>query len=141
MKVILQDTKEVKDVKFGYAVHYLIPQGLAVPATEEALRELAATSQRRQEQVDQETEKAKKFLSLVSGKSIKVNFKAKGKKLFGSLTKARIKKELEVLAKGTIPPKLEILLGKPIKEVGTHQIILKIGKASAKVRVLVQAEK
>lgn len=140
MKVILKDTKEVKDVKFGYAVHHLIPKGLAVLATEQKLKELEATAKQYQEKVDQETAKAKQFLSLISEKVITISFKAKDKKLFGSVTKARIKKELEALTKGALPAKLEVVLAKPIKAVGTYQISVKIGKAGAQVKVKVAKE-
>jgi large subunit ribosomal protein L9 len=138
MKVIFKDTSQVKDVKFGYAVHHLIPKGLAVVATEEKLKELAALVEEGKKRLGQEAEKAQAFLSLVSGKAVTISLKAKGKKLFGSVTKARIKKELEALGKSALPAKLEIALPKPIKAVGTHQVDLKIGKASAQIKVTVK---
>ena len=137
MKVIFKDTQEVKDVKFGYAVHHLIPKGLAVLATNEKLKQLAVEAQQNQERLDQDAARAEKFLSLISGKMVKISLKGKGKKLFGSLTKAGIKRELEILVKGALPPKLEIILPKPIKAIGMHQVGLKIGTASAKVKVKV----
>ena len=47
MKVIIKKTGELKEVADGHARNYLLPRGLAVPATPEAISQYEATQQDR----------------------------------------------------------------------------------------------
>jgi len=141
MKVIVKDTQEVKDVKFGYAVHYLIPQGLAEPATQEKLDQLRQKQLSQQAQQTAQVKKDRQAADKLLGATITIT--AKGKKddrLYGSVGKQKIKTEVKKLL-GKSSPDIEVELSTPIKTVGEHQVDLKIGGANAKVRVSVQAEK
>jgi len=134
MKVIIKDTNEVKDVSFGYAVNYLIPQGLAVMATPQALEELkkqkAASSRQQEKQKKQE----EKLLEKLRGKIITIEKKVgKAKKIFGSVKKKDILK-----AAGADSDLVEVLLDAPIKTLGKHKVTLKIGKRKVKVKVSVK---
>ena len=103
MKVIL--TKDVKsqgkkgdliNVSDGYANNFLLPKGLAVPATKQAVNELEGKKGAEQYHKNVEEQKAKNIADRLS--EIKVSLSAKaGKegKLFGSITSKDIAEALE----------------------------------------------
>lgn len=103
MKVIL--TKDVKsqgkkgdliNVSDGYANNFLLPKGLAVPATKQAVNELEGKKGAEQYHKNVEEQKAKNIANRLS--EIKVSLSAKaGKegKLFGSITSKDIAEALE----------------------------------------------
>jgi len=132
MKVIFEKTKEVKDVPLGYAVNYLLPQGLAVIATAKKLKEL------KEEVVKVKTEKTegkmknRQLAERLDGKVVELKVVAgKSGKIHGSITKKEIAKELGVL-------KTNIELDKPIKKVGEYEVGLKFGQVKAKVKIKVK---
>lgn len=103
MKVIL--TKDVKsqgkkgdliNVSDGYANNFLLPKGLAKPATKQALNELEGKKSAEQYHKNMEEQKARNIADRL--KEIKVSIKAKaGKegKLFGSVTSKDVAEALK----------------------------------------------
>lgn len=103
MKVIL--TKDVKsqgkkgdliNVSDGYANNFLLPKGLAKPATKQALNELEGKKGAEQYHKNMEEQKARNIADRL--KEIKVSIKAKaGKegKLFGSVTSKDVTEALK----------------------------------------------
>ncbi len=103
MKVIL--TKDVKsqgkkgdliNVSDGYANNFLLPKGLAKPATKQALNELEGKKGAEQYHKNMEEQKARNIADRL--KEIKVSIKAKaGKegKLFGSVTSKDVAEALK----------------------------------------------
>lgn len=141
MKVIFKDTQEVKDVKFGYAVHHLIPKGLAELATPEKIAELKASQARKRSKRASQAQKDQKIAQKVNGQ--KITIKAKVKKdgqLYGSVPASKIKSEVEKLIKEPLLSSLQVELKEAIKTTGAYQVGLKIGKAGAKVKVEVKSE-
>lgn len=134
MKIIIKDTNEVKDVSFGYAVNYLIPQGLAVAATPQAIRRLKEEQKAKSKKRKEKSIEEKDLLEKLRGKVFAIEKKVgEGKKLFGSVTKQDILKALGV-DRGLV----EILLDAPIKTLGKHTVSLKIGARKIKVKVSVK---
>jgi len=140
MKVIFKKTGQIKDVSFGHAVNYLIPQGLAVQATDEAILKLQnklAASKIEESLIKNQKDSLKAaILSKLSGKELIIKAKAgKNGKLFGAITKKALAKTLGV-------EKQSIVLGKPIKKIGEHKINLKLGSgAGTTVTVKIEAKK
>ncbi len=135
MKVIIKETREVKDVALGYALNYLLPRGLAVVATEKKLEELEKEKQVKKDEKKEDKQKNRQQAERLDGKV--VNFKVtagKSGKIHGSIGKKEIAKELDVLKS-----KVELL--KPIKKVGDYEVVLKFGKVKAKVKIKVKANK
>lgn len=133
MKVLLtQDVKglgragEVKVVADGYARNYLIPQGLAIPATKGALKQAEMRRQaeaRRLERFEAQAESLADILSRVM-----LNFKAKAGetgKLYGSITNADIAAGLE-LETGRAIDKRRIELAEPIRELGIYRVPIRL---------------
>lgn len=125
MKVILLENikslgnkYDVKEIKEGYARNFLFPRKLAKIATETAIKELELQKIKQEQQEQKLKLKAEKLAKDLSGREFKFEIKT-GKKdeIFGSITKDKIKK---ALAENGI--KAEVLLDKPLKTLGEHQV-------------------
>lgn len=147
MKVIfIKDLKnqgkkgEVKEVKDGYAMNFLIKNGYALIANEQNLRNLERENKNKLEEDVQKTKKANQIKSDIE--KIKVIFKAKtGKEdqLFGSISSKQIEKEL--LNKGYEIDKKSIIIKEPITSLGFHNVEIELyKKIKAKLKVEVVKE-
>ncbi len=129
MKVIL--TKDVKsqgkkgdliNVSDGYANNFLLPKGLAMPATKQAINELEGKKGAEQYHKNMEEQKARNIADRLQ--EIKVLIKAKsGKegKLFGSVTSKDVAEALK--AQYNIPvDKRKIDLPDGIKTCGIREV-------------------
>lgn len=129
MKVILtQDVKaqgkkgDLIDVSVGYANNFLLPKGLAVPATKQAINELEGKKGAEQYRKNMEEQKAQNIADRL--KDIKVTFKAKaGKegKLFGSITSKDVAEALKAQFNITVD-KRKIDLPDGIKSCGIREV-------------------
>ena len=142
MKVIfIKDLKnqgkkgEVKEVKDGYAMNFLIKNGYALIANEQNLRNLERENKNKLEEDVQKTKKANQIKSDIE--KITVIFKAKtGKEdqLFGSISSKQIEKEL--LNKGYEIDKKSIIIKEPITSLGFHNVEIELyKKIKAKLKV------
>lgn len=148
MKVLLTETVdnlgragEVKKVADGYARNLLIPKGLAVPATEGALRHAELRRQaegRRQKREEMKAESLARALSQVT-----LTFQAKAgetDKLYGSITSADIAGALE-RETGQAIDKRKIELEEPIRELGSYYVPVKLlSDLAPLVTVIVERE-
>lgn len=148
MKVILiKDVKklgkegEIKEVSDGYARNFLIPQGCAVEATQNKLKEAVEKDLRREKQKNKEENAALQLKEQLDGK--KVNISARtgaGDKLFGAITPREVAEALQK-EYGIKIDKKKIELGDPIKHLGNFQAKLKIyPNIQANIEVIVTAE-
>lgn len=133
MKVVLtQDMHklgragEVKKVADGYARNYLIPQGIAIPATPAALKKVEAIKRR----VAREQEKLAAEMAGLAGRinGMILTFHARAAetgKLYGSITPHDIVKALAQQTGVEIDRrKVE---SEPLRELGTHQVKIHLG--------------
>lgn len=133
MKVILvQDVKkmgvkgEVKEVADGYARNYLIPQGLAVEATANKLKETQEKQNSAQKKKDQEKFRAESLRDKLDGEKIAIHVKTgSNEKLFGAITSKEISELLLKKFAVTIDKK-KIEIKDPIKHLGDYKITLKL---------------
>ncbi|MBR5152733.1 MAG: 50S ribosomal protein L9 [Clostridia bacterium] len=103
MKVILtQDVKsqgkkgDLIDVSDGYANNFLLPKGLAKPATKQAMNELEGKKGAEQYHRNQEELKATKIAERLKEVTVKLSAKAgKEGKLFGSITSKDVAQALK----------------------------------------------
>ena len=134
MKVLL--TKDVDnlghagDVKLiadGYGRNFLLPRGMAVLATVGALKGAdrvkgAATARRAKDKADVES-----IAQVINGTVLHFSAKAGEKgKLFGSITNANIADELSKKL-GREFDKRKIALREPLREAGSHTVVIKLG--------------
>lgn len=129
MKVILtQDVKaqgkkgDLINVSDGYANNFLLPKGLAIPATKQALNELEGKKGAEQYRKNMEEQKAQNIADRL--KEVKVCLKAKaGKegKLFGSITSKDVAEALKAQFNITVD-KRKIDLPDGIKTCGIRDV-------------------
>jgi large subunit ribosomal protein L9 len=148
MKVLLTETVdnlgsagEVKKVADGYARNFLIPKGLAVPATEGTLKQAELRSQaeaRRQKREKVEAESLARTLSQVT---LTFQVKAGEKdKLYGSITNADIAEAFE-RETGQAIDKRKVELEEPIRELGSHYVPIKLlPDLAPRITVIVERE-
>ena len=131
---------EVVKVKPGYGRNFLVPQGLAVEASEAKLKELEHHKRqlsRKAEKLSQEAADVKARIEAVT-----CNFVHKASeegKLFGSVTSMEIAEALA--AQGIEIDRRKILLEQPIKNLGEHDIDIRLNAGvNATVKVVVTSE-
>lgn len=142
MKVILlKDVQkvgkkfDVKDVSDGYALNFLIPQGKAKTATPDGLSKVESLKAYAEGERKVQEDLLAKNLHEIDGKSIQIKEKANDKgHLFGSLHKERIAEILSETIHSSIEPSF-VVLNKPIKEVGEHEVVIEAQGKKAIVKV------
>lgn len=132
---------QVVTVADGYARNYLLPRGLAVPATEGQIRAAREYAQSQQRREARERERAQRLAAELAEKELVFKVKAGEKgRLYGSITSADIAEKLGRVISVKFD-KRNVLLEHPIREVGEHIVDLKLGGGvRASVKVLVEAE-
>ena len=146
MKIILlRDVKglgrkyDVKEAKNGHALNLLIPQGLAVHATDKNVREVDM-----KKRTDLEHKKIQEDLLIMnlkelSGAKIEMSEKANEKgHLFAGIHKEQIIPEIKKQTRIDMLPEF-LILEKPIKEVGEHEISVKVADKTVKFKLVVKA--
>ena len=149
MKIILkQDIRgkgkkgQMIEAAEGYARNYLIPRGLAVEATADAVNTMNLQAKAKAK-ADAEA-KAEALAIAEKLKSCQVKIAAKGGaegKLFGTVTSAAIADTLKAQYDMDVDSK-KLVIDEPIKSYGTYQVKAKLGyEINGIVNVLVVEEK
>lgn len=113
---------EFKEVKDGYARNYLIPRGLAKPATEGEVKRIENEKTMKIHKEDLTRKKSEQILRTLQRQVHKVYVKVgSGGKLFGALTPVNLAEILSKNASMEIDKKW-IHLDKPLKEIGMYDI-------------------
>jgi large subunit ribosomal protein L9 len=134
----LGDAGEVVSVKPGYAFNYLLPQGKAILASEGNMRELehhkrvvAEQTARERKSMEADRDRLQQLVLEISAQA------GEEGRLFGSVTAIQI---AELLAsKGHTVDRRKIQLDEPIKELGEHEVGLRLHRdvvAKLKVKVI-----
>ncbi len=117
---------EVKEVKKGYARNFLLPRGLAVPATKDNLERgerLARADTIRQDKLDGA---ASVIAAKIDGAALLFTaLVGEQGRLYGSITAAAIAERLAELADGDVDHR-QVLLGQAIRTVGTHEVRVRL---------------
>lgn len=147
MKIILKKdyeklgkTLDVITVKNGYARNFLIPSGIAVPATEgnmSAVKEAKLIAQRRDEKKSKEARQlAKKIEDVPCTISVRVK---RDEEIYGSVSAHEIAEFLG--REGFNIEKAAVELEEPIKQLGVYSVKIKVYKdVYAKLKVWVVKE-
>jgi len=132
---------ETREVAEGFARNFLIPKGLARLATPGFVAKVEAQKQAAAAHAVHEERRLKKLAKEISGVEIKIAAKVgEGGKLYGSVGAEEIAVELKKA--GFEVEKERIKLDKPIKDVGGHEVMVKLKEGlEAKILVRVIEEK
>jgi len=136
----LGDTGEVVAVKNGYANNYLIPQGIAIRATEGTLKALETEKKQQAKKVELLRKHAREVARNIEQLALKVYAKAgESGKLFGTVTSADIAEALKV--QGFEIDRRKITLDAPVKTLGKFEADARLfSDISVKVHFEVEAE-
>jgi large subunit ribosomal protein L9 len=129
---------DVVKVKPGYGRNYLVPQGLAVEASDRNINEM----EHHKRQLTHKAQKLSKEAADIKARieAVECSFAHKASeegKLFGSVTSMEIAEGLA--AHGIEIDRRKILLDQPIKELGIHEVEIKLNagvNATIKVNVV-----
>jgi large subunit ribosomal protein L9 len=145
MKVILKQdnenlgkTGEVVNVKDGFAMNYLIPNGVAMKANSSNMKVLDEIKKQQAKKLEKITAESQKLAGELAGiGDLEIKAKAADDiKLFGSVTNGTIAEAL--IHKGFTIDKRNILLEEPIKEIGKKEVEIRLsGNVMAKINVSV----
>lgn len=131
---------EVVKVKDGYARNYLLPKGLAYPATDANKKKIAFEGERVAKQLAAEKTAAEGEATKLA--DVHLTFEVKvgeEEKLYGSVTASDIQRRLEEL--GIHVDKRKIDLPEPIRELGEFNVGIKIHpEVRPEVRITVVKE-
>jgi len=131
---------DVLQVKDGYARNYLIPQGIAVPATEGNKKKVAEAKtiaeRREMKMIANAREMARKIEQTPCTIAVKVG---EEDKIYGSVSAAEITEFLN--KEGFEIEKRQIVLDEPIKQLGVYNIDINLYRdVTAKLKVWVVKE-
>ena len=130
---------EAKTVADGYALNFLIPNGLAEIATEKNKNKFAALRSTEEHAMKEQQAAIAAHFKKLEETPIEISGKANPKgHLFAGIHKAELVAEISK-ALGMAISEDFITLDKPLKEVGEHTVELKAGDKVAKLKVIVKA--
>ena len=133
---------EIKEVSNGYAMNYLIRNGLALAATVGAIKQAEQKIKNNEIQKELSLEKLTEIAEQIEGQTIHIQARSgTGERLFGSITASAIAEELNKLLSSPID-KRKIVLDKAIREIGSYQVTIKLSKGlEPKITVVIEQEK
>jgi large subunit ribosomal protein L9 len=142
IKVVLQQdvdnlgtSGEVVRVRPGYARNFLIPRGLAAPATERNLARVDELKKAAADRAAKVLEAAKATAQKLEAARVKLE-RAVGEenKMYGSVTTKDIEEAYAAI--GIEIDRRKVLLPEPIKTLGLHEVGIKLhGDVTAQLRV------
>ncbi|SMO81628.1 LSU ribosomal protein L9P [Balnearium lithotrophicum] len=135
MKVILIRDMEnlgkvgdIVNVKDGYARNYLIPEGIALPATDSNVRRVKNELQSLRKKAERQIQRFKEIAEKLNQTRVTIEHEAGEEgKLFGSVTTSQIEKALHKAGFEDVEKK-QIVLEKPIREIGTYEVKIHLFK-------------
>ena len=111
-------------VKPGYARNFLVPRGLALPATQANQRELDARLAQRTKQLAARKADAERLRDMLADASVDIKVRAGEDRIYGSVTSKDIAQVLEERYEVEIDRR-KLELGDPIKTLGEYTIVYK----------------
>ena len=117
---------DVRAVSGGYARNYLIPQGLAAPATADQLKRIAKIKSAAEAKRARDTADLKGIADLLEGLSVTLKGRSgQGGRLYGSITTMAIAQALTDATGHNVDRRI-ISLTEPIRDLGTFQVPVRL---------------
>ncbi len=116
---------EIVSVKPGYANNYLLPNGLAIVATESTKKVLAENLKQRAHKDAKILADAQALAEKISGLALVLTAKAEEGRIFGSVTAADL---AEAMAAKDVVVDRKTISVEPIKQVGEYEAVVKLHK-------------
>ena len=117
---------DVVEVKDGYGRNYLVPRGVAIRWTRGAEKTVESITAARTSRAVRDRDHAVQIKGKLEGTPVALKVRAgEGGRLFGAVTSADIASALSE-ASGESVDKRTIVVGNPIKALGTHEVSVKL---------------
>ena len=130
---------DIVNVSSGHARNYLLPNGLAVVATDGTVRQSDSMKKARQQKEAADRETATNLIADLGKRQITVSAKAGNEgRLFGSVSAADVVAAIAAQT-GASVDRRSVVIGEPIRTVGEHQVTIDIHGVSGTVTVSVVA--
>jgi len=114
-------TNDVVKVKAGYARNFLIPKGLAIPATETNRKILSENLKQKAHKDDKIRKEAETLAKALGGITVKIGAKAaETGKIYGSVNNIQIAEAIKKQYNYDVDRKKIMVDGEHIKELGTY---------------------
>ncbi len=129
---------DIKVVKDGYGRNYLLPRGLAAPATPGILKQIEEMNKAQERKQSRVSGQAAGLAAKLEGMVVSIIPRSgPDGRLYGAITNAHIADELAA-ATGSPIDHRHVILPDPIKRNGAYQVSVRLtGEHTAKVNVLV----
>lgn len=130
---------DIVNVSSGHARNYLLPNGLAVAASEGTVRQSESMKKARQQKEAADRESATNLIADLAKRQITVAAKAGNEgRLFGSVSASDVVSAIAAQTGATVDRKA-VVLGEPIRSLGDHSVTLEMHGVSGTVTVSVVA--
>ncbi len=143
--VLLQDVPklgrkyEVKNVSDGHAINFLMPKGLVELASEGNIKKVEGLKAIHEAEQKIRVDLLLKNLDDIKGTVVTMKEKANEKgHLFAGVHKAELIPAIKEQTRLDLAPEY-IVLEKPIKTVGEHEIQVKVGENTASFKLIIEA--
>ena len=120
---------DIVEVKDGYGRNFLIPRGFAIRWTKGGERTIDSIKAARSTREVRDLDHAQQVKAKLEGTTFNLPVRAgEGGRLFGAVTVSDIASAIEtgIGAAGSVVDKRKIIVGNPIKSLGTHQVTVKV---------------
>ncbi len=131
MKVILLEPMgklgkvgSIVEVKPGYARNYLVPRGIALPATQTNLKSVEAQARSKAKKLDAEKLEAERLAGQFAELSVQVKARAGEGKIYGAITSQAVADAVE-RATGIAIDRRKLQMPKTIKDLGEYAVVYK----------------
>ena len=132
---------EIKEVADGYARHFLLPRGLALPATPSAIKMATTESKDKTQRQTRLQEEIDEVIQHIKGHELIFKARASTKgRLHGAITTADIAAKLSSITAFEIDKK-KIELDEPLHQLGSHDVVIRFCPGSeTKIRVVIEED-
>ena len=133
---------DIVTVKPGYALNFLIPQGMAILATERNRKILAEEMRQQAHKEEKVRNEAQEKANVINGLALRIPAKASETgKIYGSVNNVQIANAIKEACNLDIDRKQIVLSDDAIKEIGTYKAKVRLHKdVQAEVNFEVYAE-
>jgi len=129
---------DIIEVKNGYALNFLIPKNLAVPATDSEIKKWQSIKEKLAKEEEKQLKELEKVIEKIKNTVIVFKRKTtKEGKLFGSVSKKDILKELSVLGYNINEDWLDEV---HLKELGEFEVNIKTKNYNVPIKIKIEKE-
>lgn len=130
---------DIKEVADGYARNFLLPQKMALLASDLNLKEIANEKARMAANSSKRSKELKEIIKKLDGLRLETALKSTPQgHLFGSVNEDKIIKLLS--EKGLDISRKEIILPKPIKSLGSHKVTVDMGEGIGSTEITLEVK-